>query len=92
MRILIESEMRNHVLAALIADGFAQRDVIHQLQSFVHSSLHIAKRIEFAGNIMGNEGSDPVGIRTEYRTGAADSLSYGISEAFCDRAGQQEAS
>lgn len=81
---MIESEMRNHMLTALIADGFTQRSVIHQLKSFVHGSLHIAKRIEFAGNIMGDEGSDSVGIRAEYWTGAADSLSYSISEAFCD--------
>lgn len=89
--VLIETEMRNHMLTALIADGFTQWNVIHEFESFVHGSLHIAKRIEFARNIMSDERPDPVRIRTEYRTGAADSLSYGISEAFCDRAGQQEA-
>lgn len=78
------AEMSDHMLAALLANGFPKRNVVHQLHGLIHRSLHIADRIEFACNIMGDEGAHAVRVCAEHRTGAADSLGYRITEAFSD--------
>lgn len=84
--ILLESKTGYHMLPALLADRFTQRNVVHQLQPFVYSRFQISDRVKFTRNVVGNKRSDPVRIGAKYRTGTADGLSYSIPEALCDRA------